>query len=292
MREPVVEKSDKAADKKPEKKEDKRDARKPGDAGKQAAKPDAAAKPDPAKPDAAAKPDDKPADAEADDADANDTPSIVAPERGGARSATGLYEFRDERWVELYAKKIEELIAVLKSKNVPVLWVGLPAIRGTKGISDMLFLDAAVSRRRRQGGHHLLSTSGTVSSTRPAGSCKRARTSKARSASCVPMTACISQNPARASSPTMSIARSCACSPRAPARSRCRASRRRPMPTLCPVQPAPRPLAGPILPLVASAIGTDQLLGGPGSRPASVDALAARTLVKGEALAPPAGRAE
>src|SRR5205814_4528509 len=38
--------------------------------------------------------------------------------------------------------------------------------------------------------------------------------------------------------------------------------------------------------------GTDQLLGGPGSRPAAVDALAARTLVKGEALAPPAGRAD
>jgi hypothetical protein len=34
------------------------------------------------------------------------------------------------------------------------------------------------------------------------------------------------------------------------------------------------------------------LLGGPGSRPAPVDALAARTLVKGEALAPPAGRAD
>jgi hypothetical protein len=59
-----------------------------------------------------------------------------------------------------------------------------------------------------------------------------------------------------------------------------------------PGQPAPRPLAGPILPLVASSVGTDQLLGGPGSRPAAVDALAARTLVKGEALAPPAGRAD
>ena len=57
-----------------------------------------------------------------------------------------------------------------------------------------------------------------------------------------------------------------------------------------PGQPAPRPLAGPILPLVASSVGTDQLLGGPGSRPAAVDALAARTLVKGEAAGarPPA----
>jgi hypothetical protein len=59
-----------------------------------------------------------------------------------------------------------------------------------------------------------------------------------------------------------------------------------------PGQPAPRPLAGPIVPLVASSVGTDQLLGGPGSRPAAVDALAARTLVKGEALTPPAGRAD
>jgi hypothetical protein len=39
--------------------------------------------------------------------------------------------------------------------------------------------------------------------------------------------------------------------------------------------------------LVASSVGTDQLLGGPGSRPAAVDALAARTLVKGEPLTPP-----
>jgi uncharacterized protein len=59
-----------------------------------------------------------------------------------------------------------------------------------------------------------------------------------------------------------------------------------------PGQPAPRPMAGPIVPLVAASINNDQLLGGPGSRPAAVDGLAARTLVKGEALAPPAGRAD
>jgi hypothetical protein len=51
-------------------------------------------------------------------------------------------------------------------------------------------------------------------------------------------------------------------------------------------------MAGPIVPLVAASINSDQLLGGPGSRPAAVDGLAARTLVKGEALAPPAGRAD
>jgi len=59
-----------------------------------------------------------------------------------------------------------------------------------------------------------------------------------------------------------------------------------------PGQPAPRPLAGPILPLTASSVGTDQLLGGPGVGPVAIDALAARVLVKGEPLSAPAGRAD
>jgi len=58
-----------------------------------------------------------------------------------------------------------------------------------------------------------------------------------------------------------------------------------------PGQPAPRPLAGPIVPLVAATVNSDQLLGGPGA-PAAVDALAARVMLKGEPLSPPAGRAD
>ena len=34
------------------------------------------------------------------------------------------------------------MIGVLKTKGVPVLWVGLPALRGPKATSDMLFLDS------------------------------------------------------------------------------------------------------------------------------------------------------
>jgi len=94
--------------------------------------------------DAAAKPNDKAVDTELspdDTADNGDVPSIIAPEKS-TRSSNGLYEFREERWVELYSKKIEEMIAVMKSKGVPVLWVGLPAVRGTKATADMLFLDS------------------------------------------------------------------------------------------------------------------------------------------------------
>src|SRR5437763_4252958 len=137
MREPVADKTDKPADKdNKEKKNDK------GARAKSQAKP-SDTKPGDAKPgDTAAKPDDKPADTDLpqDDADNADAP-VVAPEKT-ARNPNGVYEFRDDRWVELYSKKIEELANVLKAKGVPVLWVGLPAIRGPKGTADMLFLDS------------------------------------------------------------------------------------------------------------------------------------------------------
>ena len=130
IREPVADKSKKEGDKKDPRA--KTDA-KPGDA-KPAAKPDDVA-------DAKAKPESKPADADASDDADGDAPSIVAPEKT-ARAGSGLHEFRDERWVELYVKKIEEMIAVVKSKGVPVLWVGLPAVRGPKAMSDTLFLNS------------------------------------------------------------------------------------------------------------------------------------------------------
>ena len=279
IREPAAEKSEKSSDKKG----DRKDARAKPDA-KSAAKPDGAT-------DAAAK-EDKAVDTELspDDAADNDVPQIIAPEKS-TRSSNGLYEFRDERWVELYTKKIEEMIGVLKSMGVPVLWVGLPAVRGPKATSDMLFLDALyrdgagkagityvdvwdgfvdeAGRFLQQGPdfegqiRRLRSYDG-VYFTRP-GARKLAHYVERE------ITRLLAGRSAPIALPTEPAT---------------------PDANALPGQPAPRPLAGPILPLVASSVGTDQLLGGPGSRPAAVDALAARTLVKGEPLAPPAGRAD
>ena len=279
IREPAVDKSDKASDKKG----DKKDAK---------AKPDA--KPGDAKPgaDAASKPDDKAVDTELppEDAADSDAPPIIAPEKS-ARSPNGIYQFREERWVELYTKKIEEMIAVLKTKGVPVLWVGLPAVRGPKATADTLFLDSLYRDTAAKAGityvdvwdgfvdeagrflqkgpdfegqiRQLRSYDG-VYFTRP-GARKLAHYVERE------ITRLLASRSAPIELPTEPA------TPDANAQ---------------PGQPAPRPLAGPILPLVASSVGTDQLLGGPGSRPAAVDALAARTLVKGEPLAPPAGRAD
>jgi uncharacterized protein len=281
MREPAADKSDQPADKKI----DKKDARaKPGDA-KSASRPDDAT-------DAGAKPDDKTVDTELspDDADNGDVPPITAPEKS-TRSVNGVYEFREERWIELYAKKIEEMIGVLKSKGVPVVWVGLPAVYGARATADMLFLDSLyrdvagkagityvdvwdgfVDDAGRfllrgpdfEGQPRLLRSHDGVFFT-PPGARKLAHYVEREITRLLAARSAPIELPSEPGIPDANA---------------------------LPGEAAPRPLAGPILPLVASSVGTDQLLGGPGSRPAAVDALAARTLVKGEPLTPPAGRAD
>jgi hypothetical protein len=286
MREPVAEKTD---PKSTDKKNDKKDARAKPDAKPGETKP--GAKPDGGT-DSAAKPDDKAVDAELspdDGADVDVTPA-AAPEKT-ARSPNGVYEFRDERWVELYTKKIEEMIGVMKSKGVPVLWVGLPAVRGTKATADMLFLDSLYRDAAGKAGityvdvwDGFVDEGGRFMQYGPdfEGQPRQLRAGDgvfftkrgARKLAHYVEREITRLLAARSAPITL---------PTEPAT---------PDANALPGQPAPRPLAGPIVPLVASSVGTDQLLGGPGSRPAAVDALAARTMVKGEPLAPPAGRAD
>ena len=288
MREPEkADKSDKS-DKSAEKKNDKKDVRAKGDAkgdakpadGKQDGKADAA------------KQDSKAVDSELpqDDADNPDAPPVIAPEKS-TRSPNGLYEFRDDRWVELYSKKIEEMIAVLKSKGVPVIWVGLPAIRGPKGPSDMLFLDSLYRDGSGKAGITYVDVWDGFVDERglllQKGPDFEGQIRQLRSYDGVyftkPGARKLAHYVEREITRLLATRSAPFALPTEPAT---------PDANAIPGQPAPRPLAGPILPLVASSVGTDQLLGGPGTRPAAVDALAARPLVKGEALIAPAGRAD
>lgn len=280
------------AEKKPEPKADKD---KKG--AKKDAKPDAA-KADSAKKDgAAAAADDekattdhadKPADADvAPDDEDDDKPAAQKT----TRAANGIAEFRDERWVELYSKKIEEMIGVLKTKGVPVLWVGLPAVRGPKATSDMLFLDALYRDVAGKTGityvdvwDGFVDDAGRFLTQGPdfEGQIRRLRTADG-----VFFTKAGARKLAHYTEREIRRVLATRLSPMA--------MPSEPLDNTAPVRPGvagPRPLVGPVVPLVASSVGTDELLGGVGTRPAAVDALAARTLVKGEPLAPPAGRAD
>ncbi|WP_245328992.1 SGNH/GDSL hydrolase family protein, partial [Bradyrhizobium centrolobii] len=279
IREPAPDKSDKASDKKNDKGARAKPQGKPGDAK-------------PGGTDTAAKPDDKAVDSDLpqDEVDSADAPQPPAAEKT-ARSPNGVYEFRDDRWVELYSKKIEELIGVLKAKGVPVLWVGLPAIRGPKGTADMLFLDSLYREGAGKAGityvdvwDGFVDEAGRFLQKGPdfEGQIRQLRTydgvyfTKAGARK-------LAHYVEREITRLLAGRSGPIALPSEPAT---------PDTSAEPGKPAPRPLAGPIVPLVAASISTDQLLGGPGTRPAAVDALAAKTLVKGEPLTAPAGRAD
>ncbi|WP_398481065.1 GDSL-type esterase/lipase family protein [Tardiphaga sp.] len=236
------------------------------------------------------KPGDKPADSadNTDDADIAD-PGSILNERG-ARGG-GMVDFRDDRWGELYAKKIEEMITIAKSKGVPVLWVGLPAVRGPKAMADMVYLNNLYRDAAAKAGityvdvwDGFVDESGRFLQQGPdfEGQNRRLRTpdgvyfTKAGARKLAhyverEITRLLSGRSAPIALPTE------------PAQ---------PDVAVVPGGPPPRPLAGPIVPLVAASIGGDTLLGGPGAKALTVDPLVAKTLVKGEPLNAPAGRAD
>ena len=208
-----------------------------------------------------------------------------------ARSPDGVYEFREQRWIELYNKKIEEMIGVLKTKGVPVLWVGLPVVRGPKATADTLFLDSLYRDAAGKAGityvdvwDGFVDEAGRFLQQGPdfEGQIRRLRSydgvffTKAGARKLAHYVEREINRLLAARSAPIAL-------PTEPAT---------PDANALPGQPAPRPLAGPIVPLVASSVGTDQLLGGPGAPPVAIDALAARVLVKGEPLSAPAGRAD
>ena len=275
IREPAADKSDpKPGDKKDAKA--KPDGKPPGE--KPAAKLDGASK--------AADPELPPDDS----VDNSDARRVMESERN-AGSLSGLHEFRDKRWVELYREKIDEMIRVLKAKGVPVLWVGLPAVRGAKATADTAFLDTLYREAAGKAGityvdvwDGFVDEAGRFLQQGPdfEGQIRRLRSSDGvyfTKAGALKLAHYaereINRLLAARSAPIVL--------PTEPATPDAKA---------LPDQPAPRPLAGPIVPLGASSVGTDQLLGAPGSRPVAMDAQAARLLIKGEPLPAPAGRAD
>lgn len=246
-----------------------------------------ATKPDTAKPESSEE--QASADAIKSPDDEDEQPSIIAPERTTRGAAAGgLHEFRSEKWIELYKKKIADMIAVARTKGVPVLWVGLPAIRGQRAMSDVLLLNSLYREEASKAGivyvdvwDGFVDERGVFLSSGPD---VEGQTRRLRSGDSVYFTKAGARKLAHYAERELS-----------------RLVLNRAMPVALPSdpgqpdlsgRPGPRPMAGPIVPLTASSVGTTELLGGAGSRPANVDALAARTLVKGEPLAPPSGRAD
>jgi hypothetical protein len=216
-------------------------------------------------------------------------PSIAAsePPRQGP---PGSYDFHTDKWAELYGKRVDDMIAALKSKGVPVLWVGLPAVYGTKSTGDMSYFDEIFRARAERAGivyvdiwDGFVDESGRYVTQGPdfEGQIRRLRTGDGvhfTKAGAVKLAQYVAQDLRRVmSSHVVPVAL--------------------PAPESgAPAKPGagPRPAVGPVLPLSAdTSVDSKNLLGDGGrTAPANADPVAVRVLTHGDPIPAPSGRSD
>jgi hypothetical protein len=209
----------------------------------------------------------------------------------GQRTQNGTYEFHTDKWAELYSKRIDDMIAALKSKGAPVLWVGLPAIRGKNSTSDVNYLDELYRERAEKAGityvdiwDGFVDESGryTVQGPDFEGQTRRLRTGDGvhfTKAGAVKLAHYVEHELRRVMSNHIAPVALPAPEEQSPAKGSA---------------PGPRPVAGPVVPLTATA-GAEpgDLLGGGGrSAAATPDPIVTRVLNQGDPVAAPTGRAD
>jgi hypothetical protein len=200
----------------------------------------------------------------------------------------GSYDFHTDQWATLYGKRIDEMIAALKTKGVPILWVGLPAIRGTKSTSDLSYLDELYREHAEKAGidyvdiwDGFVDDQGRFALQGPdfEGQTRRLRASDGvhfTKAGAVKLASFVDRDLRRAlSNHVVPVAL--------------------PGPETAPkaATTGAKPDVGPVLPLSTGGGETGDLVGG-GSHPAqaSSDPIATKVLSRGDAVAAPAGRAD
>lgn len=226
----------------------------------------------------------------ASDDEAAETDNLDDPKAGSAkRPASDPVEFRSDRWASLYAKKIGALIAVLKARGIPVIWVGLPALRGDRGTSDMLFLDGLYRDSAAKAGiifvdvwDGFVDESGRFALQGPdfEGQKRQLRTGDGvffTKSGARKLGGYVDREIERLFANRPVVGATQPATPAAPLSAKAHQ----------------RPLEGPVVPLVASPVQSQVLCGGRDSaKGLATDELAVRTFRNGTALAAPPGRAD
>ena len=224
-----------------------------------------------------------------DQSDEQDQQSIAAPEQPAGTKTNGVIEFRTDQWAEIYSKRSDETNAALKSKGVPVFWVGLPSIRGPKSTADAVYLnDLYRARAERAGAIYIdiwdgfVDEGGKYSNFGPdyEGQMRRLRSNDGvffTKYGAFKLAHYVEREIRR----TMNSRVTPVALPSGPV-----------APATPDGKPAARPLAGPVVPLTVTPGNSEELLGGAGNSSPHGDAIATRVLVKGEPVPAPRGRAD
>ena len=251
--------------------------------GKDQAAKDPQAKDRQAKEDAEKKDGQKPATTN--DTDENGTPSAQR-----AKKTVSPAEFRSEEWEKIYSRRIDDTIAALKSKGVPVIWVGLPSLRGGRSSSDAAYLNELYRARAERAGikyvdvwDGFVDEAGKYSNYGPdyEGQVRRLRLSDGiyfTKPGAIKLARYVEQELSRYMSNRVPVALPSGPFQAAPSDSKS----------------TERPLMGPVISLTGTPKDkdSDNLLGVPGSSPTLGDAIATKVLAKGETIAAPPGRAD
>jgi uncharacterized protein len=219
--------------------------------------------------------------------DENGTPSAQR-----AKKSAGPAEFRSEEWEKIYSRRIDDTIAALKSKGVPVIWVGLPSLRGARSASDAAYLNELYRARAERAGikyvdvwDGFVDEAGKYSNYGPdyEGQVRRLRSSDGvffTKAGAIKLARYVEQELSRYMSNRVPVALPSGPLDAAPSDSK----------------PTERPLMGPVIALTGTAKDKDKdsnsLLGAPGSSPTLGDATATKVLANGETVSAPPGRAD
>ncbi|HMK81494.1 MAG TPA: DUF459 domain-containing protein [Xanthobacteraceae bacterium] len=251
-------------------------------------------------PEAAKKPPEKPVDSEAPPESAQpqqdqEQPSLMAPE--AAIAGTVVREFRSEEWGELYSKRVDEMIGVLKARGVPVFWVGLPSVRGARATSEMVYLNDIYRGRAEKAGityvdiwDGFVDESGNYNNYGPD---FEGQTRRLRAADGANFTRAGARKLAHYVEREVRRVMQARLSPLATPvpQDEPEADTKAPPTPAAPGLP-PRPIASPVMSLTTPRGANDTLLGATAARATAADSVATRVLVKGEPIEAPAGRAD
>jgi hypothetical protein len=221
---------------------------------------------------------------------------IGANDQQVLRDSDGVHEFRSDRWREIYAKRVDEMLAKLAQKSVPVFVIGLPSMQNARLHSNMPYINEILRERAQAiGAYYIDIWEGFVDDgggfifTGPAldGQTRRLRLGDgvhfsrpgARKVAHYLERDLLRLFEQRAAGrPFVPSVRPDGTAPAAPS-------------AASPSTPA-RPLAGPVLPLNLPAASGGQLAGA--AKPANlpIDPGAAKVLVEGKPVEPVSGRAD
>lgn len=218
----------------------------------------------------------------------SDQKKVATSEPKKRKSSNAVFEFRSDQWEKIYVRRIDQMIAALKGKGVPVFWVGLPSIRGTRSTADAVYLNDLFRARAERAGivyvdvwDGFVDESGKYSSYGPD---YEGQTRRLRSSDGVYFTRYGARKLAHYVEREIR-----------------RFMNNRAVPVALPTgplgplpdgRPGVRPVAGPVIPLTVTPLINEALAGAPGRHRVHGDATAADALVRGDPLDAPPGRAD